>query len=118
MLEFAYLALSLIVALLFVAITILINYKLAPVTEKTELKLSTYECGEELIGEAHIRMSVKYYIYGIAYLITDILAIFIIIWSLTSVNLGTLGIFSIIFFSLIALLGLGYVIKKGLLKWV
>jgi hypothetical protein len=36
MLEFAYLALSLIVALLFVAITILINYKLAPVTEKTE----------------------------------------------------------------------------------
>jgi len=116
--EFIALSIAVIISALLAIIFILLNYLFAPKGSKSNLKLSPFECGEEVIGEAHIRMNVQYYIYGIAYLITDIFAVILIIWAITSTQTGIIGIFSFIFFSLLILIGLAYVIKKGMLRWV
>src|SRR5213075_1600079 len=35
-------------------------------------KTSTYECGVESIGEAHVQFHVQYYLYAIIFLILDV----------------------------------------------
>lgn len=118
MLDFVALAIALIISLAFALLVIYLNYKLTHKPSKSEIKLSTYECGEELLGEAQVRMNVQYYIYGIAYLVADIIAILVLIWAIESIQLSLIGLVGMISLLLVTIFSVVYTSKKQMLKWV
>lgn len=83
----------------------------------TIAKLSTYECGVDPVGTGWSQTQVRYYLYGLLFLIFDIEAVFIFPWAVQLESLGMFGLIEMLVFIGILLLGLLYAIRKGLLRW-
>ena len=83
----------------------------------TEQKLSTYECGEEAIGGSWIQYNVRYYLFGLAFVIFDVEIIFLVPWALTLRSLGRFAFMEMAVFLFILLIGLAYAWRKGALEW-
>lgn len=112
------LGVALLISAAFAILVIYLNYKLAHKASKSEIKLSTYECGEVLLGEAQVRMNVQYYVYGIAYLVADIIAILLLIWAIKSIELSLMSLFGVFVLLFVTLFSVAYTLKKGMLRWV
>ncbi|MEO8398333.1 MAG: NADH-quinone oxidoreductase subunit A [Ignavibacteriaceae bacterium] len=87
----------------------------------TKEKLSTYESGMKPIGSTEERVSVKYYLVGMLFIIFDIEVIFVYPWAVQFKRMyGELGIsvfISMLIFLVVLELGYLYVYKKGGFKW-
>ncbi|MDI6752274.1 MAG: NADH-quinone oxidoreductase subunit A [bacterium] len=85
----------------------------------SESKLSTYECGEKPVGSAWIQYDVKYYLYGLLFLIFDVEIVFIIPWATIFKGSATVTALFVemVIFIVILLVGLIYAGKKGALQW-
>lgn len=83
----------------------------------TESKLSTYECGMEPVRSAHERVSVKYYLVAMLFIIFDIEVVFLYPWAVNFRSLGWFGLVEMLIFITILMLGYLYVWKKGALRW-
>ena len=87
-------------------------------------KAATYECGMEPVGTARNRMSVKFFLVAVLFILFDIETVFLLPWAvnlreLTGMHPGN-GMFLLIeMLSFVGILGLGlaYVWKKGGLEW-
>ena len=85
-----------------------------PTGEKTE----PYECGERPIGDTHVPIDIKYYIYVLIFLILDVEIVFLIPWAVEIRRLGGTAFAEILIFVLLLLAGWGYAWKKGVLRWL
>ncbi len=83
----------------------------------TEQKLSTYESGMEPVRSAHERVSVKYYLVAMLFIIFDIEVVFLYPWAVNVRFLGLFGLVEMIVFIGILMLGYVYLWKKGALEW-
>jgi len=80
-------------------------------------KLLTYECGVDPVGTDWSQSQVRYYIFGLLFVIFDVEAVFIFPWAIILERLGVFGLVEMGIFIVILLLGLIYAIRKGVLKW-
>jgi len=80
-------------------------------------KLSPYECGVQPIGTARERVSVKFYLVAMLFLLFDIEAVFLFPWAVVYRELKLFGFFEMLLFVLAILAGYVYVWKKGALEW-
>ncbi|MFM7203957.1 MAG: NADH-quinone oxidoreductase subunit A [Myxococcota bacterium] len=90
----------------------------APEPEKNDV----YECGVPPIGSARARISVKFYMVAILFILFDLEAVFLLPWAVTLKDFvaSGMGMFVLIeMFVFLGLLFLGwlYVLKRGALKW-
>jgi NADH-quinone oxidoreductase subunit A len=83
----------------------------------TEQKLSTYESGMEPVRTARERVSVKYYLVAMMFIIFDIEVVFLYPWAVNFRALGLFGLIEMFVFIAILMFGYLYVWKKGALKW-
>ena len=83
----------------------------------TEQKLTTYESGMEPIRSAHERVSVKYYLVAMLFIIFDIEVVFLYPWAVNFRFLGMFGLIEMALFIGVLLLGYLYLWKKGALEW-
>jgi NADH-quinone oxidoreductase subunit A len=87
----------------------------------TKEKLSTYESGMKPVGTTHERISIKYYLVGMLFIIFDLEVIFVYPWAVQFRKLySELGIsvfISMMIFLVVLELGYLYVYKKGGFKW-
>lgn len=93
-----------------------------------EEKLTTYESGEDPLGNANIQFNVRFYVIAIIFLLFEVELIFLFPWAVVfgQENLirqtdGLWGWFSLVEMSLfigILILGLAYAWSKGYLDWV
>ncbi len=83
----------------------------------TAVKLAPYECGMPLIGTARERVSVKFYIIAMLFILFDIEAVFLYPWAVVFKKLGLFGFMEMGVFIAILLVGYIYVWKKGALEW-
>ena len=81
------------------------------------VKLATYECGAETIGEAWIQFPIGFYLVALIFLVFDALAVFLFPWALTLRTLGLSGFLPMLIFLVILLLGWIYAYKEGILEW-
>ena len=72
-------------------------------------KGEAYECGIPSRGESWMQFKVGYYLFAILY--------FLFPWAVILKDLGVAGLFNILFFMVILVLGLVYAWKKGALEW-
>lgn len=111
------LGLFLIVSLIFVPVIVFITRFLAPHNPTAE-KLITYECGVPPRGGIFSHFYIRYYIFAFLFLILDFEAIFLFLWAVNFRALGLAGMIEVYVFVFMLILGLVYVWKKGILKWV
>jgi len=84
-------------------------------------KTSTYESGMKPVGTARERVSIKYYLVAMFFIIFDLEVIFIYPWAVQFKKLfGEIGIsvfISMLIFLVVLELGYLYAYKKGGFKW-
>lgn len=83
----------------------------------TEVKQSTYESGMEPIRTARERISVKFYLVAMLFIIFDIEVVFLYPWAVNFRELGMFGFVEMLIFITVLMLGFLYVWKKGALEW-
>jgi NADH-quinone oxidoreductase subunit A len=83
----------------------------------TEVKLSPYESGMEPVRGARERVSIKYYMVAMLFLIFDIEVVFLYPWAVNFRSLGISGFVEMLIFIGVLLVGYGYLWKKGALRW-
>ena len=66
-----YIGIFFLVAPLIPAVAILIPKLVAP-RKPNSIKLETYECGLETVGESRVQFKIQYYIFALVFLIFDI----------------------------------------------
>ena len=98
------------------AATLVITRLIRP-KNPTPTKLLTYECGVDPVGSGWSQSYVRYYAYGLLFVIFDVEAVFIFPWAIRLEQLGTFGLVEMLVFIWILVMGLVYAIRKGVLRW-
>ena len=85
-------------------------------------KYLAYECGNEPIGEANVRIPVKFYTVALLFLLFDMETVLIIAWAIafrdpTYAGFQAYAFFVMMFFLLILVVGFLYEWRKGALEW-
>lgn len=114
--EYLPILIQFVVALGFVATTIVATHLLGP-KRKSKVKLETFECGIEPQGNARIPFSIKYFLVAILFVLFDVEVIFMYPWAVNFKDLGVQGLLEMLVFMVLLLTGFFYIIKKGALKW-
>jgi NADH-quinone oxidoreductase subunit A len=83
----------------------------------TPEKMMPYECGNDTGGARSIKMSAKFYLTAILFVVFDIEVVFIYPWAILFKGLGWVGFFSMLAFITALLVALIYCWKKGALEW-
>ena len=108
------------VAVVFAAGTVFSSNIFGPQRPNAE-KESTYESGMRPVGTTDERVSVKYYLVAMLFIIFDIEVIFVYPWAVEFkkmfAQLGTPVFISMLVFLFVLELGYLYVYKKGGFKW-
>lgn len=96
--------------------TIIVTHIIGPKL-RTDNKLSSFESGIEVIGNARQAVSIKYFMVAILFVIFDIEVIFMYPWAVNFRSFGMDGLIEMFIFMGLLLLGFIYVIKKRALEW-
>ena len=107
---------QMIVALGFVVVTMIATHLLGP-KRKTKDKLTPFESGIEVIGNARQPFSIKYFLVAILFVLFDIEVIFMYPWAVNFREMGMEGLIEMFIFMATLLLGFIYIIRKKALDW-
>ncbi len=83
----------------------------------TDVKLEVFECGVPQVSTSKDRMSVRYYMTAILFILFDIETVFLYMWARTFKSLGWFGVVEVSVFMVILITGYIYVLKRGALEW-
>ena len=76
-----------------------------------------FESGNPSSGAQHVKLSVKFYLTAILFVVFDIEAIFLYPWAVLFQRLGWVGLAEMLVFIAVLSAGLVYCWKKGALEW-
>lgn len=83
----------------------------------TRTKLEPYECGIPIRDTARTRLSAKYYLTAIIFILFDIETVFLYLWAISFNQLGWFGVIEAGLFVATLLVGYIYIIKRDALHW-
>jgi NADH-quinone oxidoreductase subunit A len=81
------------------------------------VKSTPYESGMQPVGNARERLSVKFYLVAMVFILFDIEAIFLYPWAVIYRQLKLFAFFEMLLFIVLVLCGFFYIWKKGVLDW-
>ena len=106
----------LVIALAMAVGFVLLSQALGP-KRYDRIKYSVYECGVDPLTPASVRVSVKFYLIAILFILFDLETTFLYPWAVLFRSLGLFGFIEMAVFVGILLVGLVYAWKKGALEW-
>ncbi len=80
-------------------------------------KVSPYECGFEVFGDARGKFDVRFYLVAILFIIFDLEVAFLFPWAVSLRDIGVAGFWSMMAFLFLLTVGFIYEWKKGALEW-
>jgi NADH-quinone oxidoreductase subunit A len=92
------------------------NWLLRP-KKPHQVKLETYECGMETIGETWVQFKINYFLYALVFLVFDVETIFLYPWAVTFQKLGLFAFVEMFIFLAILVVGFWYAWKEGAFEW-
>lgn len=117
---YAYVAFFMVAGPLVIIATLALSRLLHP-RRATQEKLTTYESGEEPIGQAWAQIPIHFYLYALLFVVFDVEALFFLVWAINAKSFGANAILmfaEMMIFVVILAGGLLYAWRKGALKWV
>ncbi|EKN3362131.1 NADH-quinone oxidoreductase subunit NuoA [Yersinia ruckeri] len=76
-----------------------------------------YESGIDSVGSARMRLSAKFYLVAMFFVIFDVEALYLYAWSISIHESGWTGFIEATIFILVLLAGLVYLVRIGALDW-
>jgi NADH-quinone oxidoreductase subunit A len=93
-----------------------LGYLLGPRRPDKE-KDSPYECGFEAFESARMKFDVRYYLVAILFILFDLEIAFLFPWAIVLGDLGGYGLWAMVVFLAILVVGFFYEWKRGALEW-
>ncbi len=109
--------LLMIVAAALIGVALLVLNNLLGRKVRTRRKLSPYESGMPLLDESRKRISVKYFIVAMIFIVFDVEAAFLYPWAVIYKHGGWALFGEMFLFVLVLFLGYAYLWKKGAFDW-
>lgn len=103
----------------FVGVSLVLSHLLGP-RVRSEAKAGPYESGVDPVTEAHVRMSVRYFLIATLFIIFDIEIVFLYPWAVIfreSLSAGTFLFWEMMVFLGILIVGYVYAWRVGALEW-
>jgi len=116
--SFSSVLLFMVVAFVFLLVTLFIARLVRPAGTFSVDKYIPYECGEIPEGSAWIRFNIRFYVFALIFIIFDVEIIFLLPWAVVFKKLGAFAFIEGLIFVGILIVGLAYVWRKGDLAWV
>ncbi len=107
-----------LVAIVGMLLFVLVLWRVLRPSRFSEEKLTTYECGEEPVGNAWIQFNIRFYVFALIFIVFDVEAVFLLPWATVFKRLGPLAYVEGLVFIAILVVALAYVWRKGDLAWV
>jgi NADH-quinone oxidoreductase subunit A len=114
--EYIPIAILFVVASAIAVLVIVLGSVMGP-RRKSFRKQSPYESGMMPIGPGTRRMSIRYYLVAVLFILFDVEVIFFYPWAVNFRALGLFGFIEMLVFVGILLVGYVYIWKKGALEW-
>ena len=115
--NYAFIGLFFIAAASFPLLPLVGAYFLRP-KRPTEIKLDTYECGLEAIGDIWVQFKVQYYLYALAFVVFDIEVVFLYpVGVILSAADSVFLLVEVLVFIALLMVALIYVWRRGALNW-
>jgi NADH-quinone oxidoreductase subunit A len=99
------------------AVTILLLNSLLGPKLRTRKKLEVYESGVPLIDAPHKRVSIKFFVIAMIFILFDVEIAFVYPWALVFRSAGWPLFVEMFVFLAILLVGYAYIWKKGAFDW-
>src|SRR5262245_42379060 len=112
-----YLVLFTFIAASFLLITLLIGKLVRPTLPNPE-KDAIYECGEPTIGTSWVQFDLRFYVVALVFVIFDIEIALFYPWAVVFKQAGAAGLWDMLFFFGIIVVGFLYLWRFGYLDWV
>lgn len=80
-------------------------------------KLTSYECGEEPVGNSWVKFNIRFYVVALIFLIFDVEIVFLFPWAVVFEKLGAYAFIEMLVFLAFLMVGYAYVWVKGDLDW-
>ena len=98
------------------ATILLLNSLLGP-RLRTRKKLETYESGVPLVDASHKRMSIKFFVIAMVFILFDVEIAFVYPWALVFKTAGWPLFAEMLVFLLVLSVGYAYIWQKGAFDW-
>jgi NADH-quinone oxidoreductase subunit A len=125
--DFGAILLFIVAAFAFIAVVLFVARLLRPSRPNIE-KNSTYESGEEPVGNANVQFNIRFYVVALVFVLFDVELVFLFPWATvfgqarlieaTGGRWGWFALTEVVLFVVVLALGLAYVWAKGYLDWV
>jgi len=115
--EWAFIGVFFAVAWVFPILPIVGAWLVRP-RKPNRVKLATYECGVETVGDTWVQFKVQYYIYGLIFLVFDVEMILLFPWALAYKQLDFFAFAAGLLFIFLLADALIYAWRKNALEWV
>ena len=106
----------LLIAIGFGAVSLLVGRLIRPHNPYRD-KYAPYECGVPPINDARERISIRYYVVAMLFLVFDVEVVFLYPWAVDFRRLGLFGLVEMLIFLVILIVGYVYAWKKEALEW-
>lgn len=107
---------TLIISAGFVGLMLVLSISLGP-SRFSEIKDEPFECGTIATGDASARLSVKFYLVAMIFILFDIEVVYMYPWALQLKSLGWNGFWAMSGFLMVLAIGLAYVWRRGVIDW-
>jgi NADH:ubiquinone oxidoreductase subunit 3 (subunit A) len=114
--QWAFIGVFVAVAWIFPVLPLVLSWLLRP-RKANAIKMQTYECGVETVGDTWVQFKVQYYIYGLVFLVFDVEIIFLFPWALAYNQLDFFGFAAGFLFIFLLADALIYAWRKNALEW-
>jgi NADH-quinone oxidoreductase subunit A len=114
--EWLYIGLFLLIGIIVPIVPLVFSRLVAP-RKPNPIKLSTYECGIETVGDSWVQFKAQYYIFALVFLVFDVETVFLFPWALSLKQLPLFVVLEGVLFIAILVAGLVYTWRKGMLEW-
>lgn len=119
--NYGYIALFMLVAILFAAFMIIVPVilRLVNIVPKNPnpAKEAPFECGMETIGRSWVQFNFRYYFYALILIALDIMVVFLYPWAVELKQLGASGYVAALIFIFIIIVGYIHAWRKKVLEW-
>lgn len=116
LLDWLYVGIFAIVGAMMAALPLAIVWALAPRLSQPQKRM-TYESGVVPFGQAWAQFNVRYYLFGLIFVIFDVEVIYLYPWAIVFRQLGKFAFVEMLIFLGILMIGLAYAWRKGALEW-
>ncbi len=92
--------------------------KLLRPTRPQAQKYIPYESGVDPVGVGWSQSQIRYYLFGLLFVLFEVETVFIFPWAVELDTMGVFGLVEMVVFIVILALGLLYAWRKGVLRWM